>query len=204
MNLAQALAPHGLADLGAQHDGDTTLYLIGPAGPAFWPIFQASPEAQDGAPNPLDRWSKRVLDTVAAQQGATPLYPFTGPSWHPFPNWALQSGWCHRSPVALLVHATVGLWVSYRGALRFPDRHPLPEPPPSPCAGCPQPCRTACPVNALTPDGYDTNACHAWLDTPQGQSCMTEGCAARRACPVSQSHGRDPAQSAFHMNAFHR
>lgn len=202
--LDRALAPHGLANLGALHPDDGgTLALIGPAGPGFWPIFQAAPEAQDGAPSPLDRWSTRVLDAVAADLGAQALYPFSGPPWHPFPTWSLATGWCHSAPVGLLVHAVQGLWISYRGALRFAERLELPPPPPSPCDTCAdQPCRSACPVDAFA-SGYDVPACQAYLDTGPGQTCLTQGCAVRAACPVSQSFGRDSAQSAFHMAAFH-
>ena len=205
MTLDEALRPHGLADLGGLHpEAGGTLVLIGPAGPGFWPVFRAAPEAQDGAPDPLDRWSRRILDGVAAALDARAIYPFDGPPWPPFPAWALASGWCHTSPVGLLVHAEAGLWVSFRGALLFAEVLPLPAPPPSPCAGCAdQPCRRACPVDAFA-EGYDEAACHRHLDRPDGAPCMARGCAVRAACPVSRAHGREPAQSAFHMRAFHR
>lgn len=203
--LAQALAPHALADLGAVHEGDGTLVLIGPDGPGFWDVFQASPEAQDGQPHPLDRWSQRILGGIARDLGASALFPFGGPPWHPFPTWAVRSGWCHTSPVVLLVHATAGLWVSFRGALLFPGHLPLPDPPQNPCDSCEeQPCRTACPISALRPGHYDTDLCHGFLDTTAGRDCMDCGCAVRRACPVSQAHGRNTEQSAFHMDAFHK
>jgi len=57
---------------------------------------------------------------------------------------------------------------------------------------------------AFTEAGYDVPACHAFLDTSAGQDCLTTGCAVRRACPVSQSYGRVPEQSAYHMRQFHR
>jgi hypothetical protein len=80
----------------------------------------------------------------------------------------------------------------------------LPETGESPCATCPdQPCRSACPVAALSPERYDTATCHGFLETAPGKDCMTQGCAARRACPVSASYGRLPEQSHFHMKAFH-
>lgn len=199
------LASHGLANLGALHpDQGGTIVLVGPD-TGFWQVFRAAPESRDGHPDPLDRWSRRTLDLVASSLGATSLYPFTGPPWHPFPAWALATGHAFRAPNGLLVHATAGLWLSFRGALHFPERLPLPPPPANPCTDCPeQPCRRACPVDALQPDAYDTAACHAFLDTAPGRACLTNGCAARAACPVSRRHGRDPAQSAFHMAAFHR
>ncbi|MBL4766963.1 MAG: ferredoxin, partial [Rhodobacteraceae bacterium] len=74
------------------------------------------------------------------------------------------------------------------------------------CQSCHlHPCTTACPVDALSAThSYDIDACHAYLNTEAGQDCMTNGCAARRACPVSQRAGRVPEQSNLHMKAFHR
>ena len=54
----------------------------------------------------------------------------------------------------------------------------------------------------LTPAGYDVPVCRAFLATEPGQINLTQGCAVRRACPVSQSFARLPAQSAYHMAQF--
>jgi epoxyqueuosine reductase len=172
-------------------------------GGAWWETVTASPEWRDGAPDPLDRWSKRVLGAIACRFGGTALFPSDGPPWPPFPRWALATGRVWQSPVRLLVHAEAGLWVAFRGALALPFEVPLP-PAARPCDACPgRPCLAACPAGALTGAGYDVPACRAYLDSPPGADCMAEGCAVRRACPVSQSHARLPAQSAYHMSRFH-
>lgn len=179
-----------------------TVLLLGPDEPAFWPHFQQSPEAQDGAENPLDRWSRRVIGRIACAHDAKAYFPFGAPPYRPFINWALRTGRVHQSPVSLLIHPDTGLFFSLRGAIAIPEA--LPEnPAPSPCATCAgRPCLTACPAQALTAQGYDVPACHSFLDTPSGSDCMGQGCAVRRACPVG-SDRRLPAQSAFHMKAFH-
>lgn len=183
--------------------GTGTLVLIGPREPGFWPHFTASPEYRDALPDPLDRWSKRVIGAVAQDWAGRALFPSDGPPWPPFIAWALRSGRTWQSPVGLLVHDRAGLFVSYRGALALPGRLDLPATPPRPCDSCAdQPCRTACPVDALG-ETYDIPACHAFLDQPQGRACLETGCAARRACPISQSYGRMAEQSAFHMASFH-
>ncbi|WP_420568410.1 ferredoxin [Thalassovita sp.] len=184
-------------------EGIETLILLGPDEPAFWPAFTQSPEYQDGQPDPMDRWSTRVIGDLAAELGAQPLFPFGGPPWHPFIQWAKDSGRAWASPINLLVHDDAGLFASYRGALGFGHRIALPPAPAqAPCADCSAPCRTTCPVNALGPQGYDVPACKTFLRGPNGQECMTNGCAARRACPLSRSYGRLSEQSAFHMRAF--
>ena len=80
----------------------------------------------------------------------------------------------------------------------------VPPPVAKTCEGCAAPCLTACPAGALTGAGYDLPRCHAFLDTPAGRDCMGQGCAVRRACPVSQGYARVPEQSAYHMGQFHR
>ncbi|PWE32729.1 ferredoxin [Maritimibacter sp. 55A14] len=184
--------------------GTGTLILLGPHEPGFWPAFRASAEYRDGAADPLDRWSARVVGGLAERLDAAALYPFGTPR-RPFIRWALHSGRAWPSPVGMLVHDRAGLMVSYRGALALEDRLALPAPPAAPpCDDCrAKPCLSACPVGALG-TSYDLTACHAYLDTSDGTHCMNDGCAVRRSCPVSRSYGRMPGQSAFHMAAFHK
>ncbi len=191
--------------MGGVHEDGSTVMLLGPA-PGFWPALKASREWQDGAPDPVDRWSLRVVGALASQLQAAALFPFGGPPYLPFLRWATQSGRAWQSPAGMLVHDVAGLWVSYRGALRFDGVIALPETGASPCESCPdRPCMTACPVDALSAArGYDVPACHAFLDTQAGEDCLGQGCKARRACPVSQAFDREPEQSAFHMSYFHR
>lgn len=206
--IATCARVHHLAPLGALHlgpgevPGHHSLVLLGPLGRGFWPHVTATPEFADGAPDPLDRWSRRVIGGLAHDLGAQPLFPWDGPPWPPFTGWARRSGRAWPSPVGLLVHDTHGLMVSYRGALALPHRIALPLAGVRPCDTCAdRPCLRACPVDALGHDGYDVPACKADLDRP-GNACRTRGCAARRACPVSAGAARTEAQSAFHMGYF--
>lgn len=204
-DIQTAAAPEGLLVMGVLHEEGNTVVLLG-TGPGFWSAFTRTPEYADGTPDPIDRWSKRVIGAIASHLGATCVYPSDGPPYPPFIAWARKSGRAFASPTGLLVHDTVGLMISYRGALMLP--HPLPLPSQdnlSPCETCiDQPCTTACPVGALSAARpYDVAACHGYLDTTRGADCMTQGCAARRACPLSAGAARHPAQSALHMRAFH-
>lgn len=184
-------------------DGADTLLLLAPFEPGFWGAFTSSAEYADGEPDPMDRWSKRVIGALALEWGGSAIFPSDGPPYPPFISWALASEQVWTSPIGLLVHPDQGLWLSFRGAIRLPGDHML-APRALPCETCAdRPCATACPVDALTPDGYDTVACHAYLDTDEGQECLKKGCAARRACPVSMLYGRKHDQSLFHMRAFH-
>lgn len=188
--------------------GTRTLLLLGPQEPGFWAHLTAQPEwaefEKDGNPDPVDRWSRRVIGRIACDLGAKALFPFGGPPYQPFYRWALRTGRVWDSPVRLLVHAGQGLMVSFRGALALKEVVEVPPPVARPCDTCPAPCLTACPVGALTGAGYDLAACHAFLDQPEGAECLSNGCLVRRACPVSQSYARLPEQSAYHMRQFHR
>ena len=209
MSLASAAAAEGLAVLGGFHptpedgapEGCATLLLLGPDGPRFWDRFTASPEYRDGAADPLNRWSERVIGRLAAGAGGVAVFPFGGPPWAPFTAWALRTGRVWGSPVGLLVHAEAGLFVSFRGAVALPRVAPVPAPAARPCDGCAAPCLAACPVGALTGAGYDVPSCRAYLGTGAGGDCLGRGCAVRRACPVGAGL-RPEAQSAFHMAAF--
>ncbi|MFA8440871.1 ferredoxin [Yoonia sp.] len=199
-DLADLLAPHGLRTLGDCPDQDSTITLIGPDEPAFWGIFHGSPEYLDGDPNPLDRWSMRVLCAVADRVDAEALFPFGGPPYAPFFTWAKQTGRFWASPIDFLVHDQAGLFVSFRGALRW-QVEPLAGTTAQPCLTCAdQPCATACPVGAFDA-GYDVAACKAHVASEAGADCRTRGCLARRACPIGQGT-RLSAQAAFHMEAF--
>ena len=184
--------------------GEGTLVLLGPHEPGFWPFVSASPEFTDDVPNPMDRWSARVVSALAKDIQGTALFPFGQPA-RPFISWALRSGSVFVSPVSLLVHNRAGLFVSYRGAILVPQHLALPPSQANPCDSCnDRPCLAACPPDALTKDGYDLPACHGFLDTTDGATCLSQGCAVRRACPLAANYPRLHAQSAFHMKAFHQ
>jgi hypothetical protein len=112
-----------------------TIVLIGVARRSGWDAFAASKGARDGQDHPLDRWSRRVIDTLARELGAAALYPFGGPPHFPFQQWAWRAEPVHPSPIGMLIHPTYGLWHSYRGALGFADALDFPahEATPSPC-----------------------------------------------------------------------
>lgn len=203
----------GLAYRGAFHpapedlppDGAGTLILVGFTGKREWPAFASSPEASDGQPDPLDRWSRRVIGALAAALGATALFPFGGPPFQPFQRWALKAEPVAPSPLGILIHPDWGLWHAYRGALAFRKRLELSPPDlrPSPCESCAEkPCLSACPVDAFSPAGYDVPACVAHVSGPAGADCLSFGCRARRACPVGIEHRHDPGQASFHIRAF--
>ncbi|MCB2116921.1 MAG: ferredoxin [Rhodobacteraceae bacterium] len=209
MAAAQALAVFGAFHAAPGDDlpeDAGTVLLFGPDEPGFWAHVTSAPEWADGAPDPLDRWSDRVIGAMARALGGAAHFPFGDPPHRPFYAWALRSGRAFASPVTLLVHDRAGLMVSYRGAIALPGRLPLPAAPSaSPCDSCAgQPCRAACPAGALTPSGYDVPACHSFLDRQAGENCLSAGCLVRRACPISRAYGRLPEQSSYHMGLFHR
>ena len=184
--------------------GTKCIVLFGPNEPGFWEYFTNQPEWGDGKAEPMDRWSDRVITSLASIIGGQSVLPFQGPPYAPFFSWALRSGYSWQSPVSLLVHHTAGLFVSFRGAIALPYELEPSSTRTSPCDLCnDRACIGACPVGALNDRGYDLAKCHKFLDTESGKDCMRNGCAVRRSCPISQSFGRRAVQSAYHMRAFH-
>lgn len=202
---------HGLDVYGAFHpDADDmsragTLILLGPTA-NFWDVFTASEIYRDDLSDPIDRWSTQVITGIADDLGAKPIFPFGGPPYAPFLDWAKASGRAWNSPVGMLVHDLTGLMVSYRGALAFKERLNLPvQAHEKPCDICDtKPCLTACPVDALAPSGYDVPKCHAHMGSDAGSDCLSGGCLVRRSCPASVGANRTTEQSALHMRAFRK
>jgi hypothetical protein len=201
--------------------GAGTIALLGFTGSLQWPYFQRSAEATDGLPNPLDRWSRRMIGALADEFGAVDIYP-SAPPLLPFQRFSRRSEPVHPSPIGLLIHPRWGLWHAYRGALVFERRIELPpierppierppiERPPieskaSPCEACTaQPCLSACPVQAFRAGSYDLQACVNHVRSAAGAACREGGCLARRACPVGSEFRYVTAQARFHTEAFLR
>jgi ferredoxin len=200
VSLAEAERVGELADM-------RTIVLASMVGRDGWGAFAASPEARDGLADPLDRWSRRLIETLARELGGKALFPFGGPPFLPFQRWAQRSELVHSSPIGLLIHPYYGLWHSYRGALGFHEELAGPEPAavPSPCVSCTgRWCLKTCPVGAFSNAGYHVAACAGHLRSAAGGDCMAGGCLARRACPVGAEHAYGPEQAGFFMRAFLR
>ncbi|HLW89863.1 MAG TPA: ferredoxin [Roseiarcus sp.] len=182
-----------------------TIVLAGTCGGEGWSAFANSAERQDGRSDPLDRWSRRIIDQLAVARGAKALYPFGGPPYLPFQRWAMRAEPVEVSPLGMLIHPEYGLWHSYRGALGFVETFPIPEIQrrACPCDTClARPCLSACPVGAFTNAGYNVDSCASHLLSEQGQACMNGGCLARRACPAGAEYRQGEDQARFHMKAF--
>jgi len=217
-SIERMVAAHGLHLRGGFHPTDSdgvpaladgsmpgTLVLIGNIGSSLWPEFSGSREAGDGAPDPLNRWTQRVIGGIARAAGAEALFPFGGPPYLPFQRWARRAEAVAPSPLGILVHPDYGLWHAYRGALAFAEWLALPPRTerPRPCDSCAdRPCLSACPVGAFSGQAYDVPACIGHISGPAGETCMAGGCLARRACPVGTAFGYGAAQARFHMKAF--
>jgi hypothetical protein len=168
---------------------------------AMWRRFDA--ERRD-EPDPLDAWTRRVVQPIAAERGGVLIHPSDEP-FAPILRWAQRADDVWPSPIGLLVHPIEGLWHAYRGALVFPEPvvgAPAVRRATSPCVQCPAPCLRACPVDAFAPGSYDHVACRAHVAAGDEPRCADLGCAARRACPVNAGGVYGAEQMRFHMRAF--
>jgi len=182
-----------------------TVLVIGSTGTGLWPAFRASPEASDGKPDPMDRYTRRVLSDLAAEFNFLPLFPFEGPPFHPFQQWALRCGGFSRSPFGVLAHVKYGPWAGLRAAFLSPERFGTFEAleTPGPCVTCREkPCLSACPAEAIqSGTGYDVPRCLQYLrETPEA-ACWS-GCLARHACPAGTEFTPSADNARFHMESF--
>lgn len=213
---AASLARHGLSLRGTFNPADReappgpsgqparSVLLIGNAGGAFWSHFDAWRRQQAADPaNPLDAWTKTVVEPVAAAIGARAVYPFERP-FQPFQQWAMRAEGLKPSPLGILLHPVYGPWHAYRAALLFDEAVAAPVAPAAahPCDICAtKPCMKACPVGAHADDGFDYRGCVGHLAS--GGDCMA-GCFDRNACPVGTEHRYARALQAFLSDAFIR
>ncbi|RAS16443.1 4Fe-4S dicluster domain-containing protein [Ensifer adhaerens] len=214
-----ALAPHGLFLRGTVNlasgeaapllvDGRlaASVVLIGNIGGSLWQPFSAWRQARSdgGGADPLDNWSKAVINPVAGEQGATAFFP-SDPPWQPFQQWAMRAEGLKPSPLGILIHSRFGLWHGYRGALAFGI--PLGETGEAsasrPCDHClEKPCISGCPASALAGERFDVGRCRGHLRTDAGRAgCLANGCLSRAACPIGSQYRYPPEQLRFHMSA---
>ena len=202
--------PYGLIVLGnfplPGSNGDTCGILVGNAGSAMWLKFRRSPEYSDGYPDPLDRWSRRIGETIARELEASVVFPFEGPPYPPFLAWAKSTGRAFSSPLSMFIHWQFGLWHAYRFALRLdkPVSGQLEHDEAiSPCLSCVErPCLDTCPAGAFFEGEYRVNDCVEFLAANETSGCRERGCRARRACPVVPENHYLPEHARFHMDAF--
>lgn len=178
--------------------------VAGSGGPTFFGLFAGSAEAADGAPDPLDRYTRRVIER-AAGEALGPLgvrravhFPFGTSPIVPFQRLGRAAGLGGPGPLGLQIHPTYGAWWAYRALVVVDRALPARSPPGDGCAGCPAPCLAACPGAAVARSGFVVAACHAHrLIAPP---CRLS-CAARIACVRGPEHRYTDAELAFHMAA---
>jgi ferredoxin-like protein FixX len=216
-DVVRALQPIDLVARGGFHTCDDgtagtvvvtkTVVVIGNIGGTMWPKFTAE---RTPGPDPLDRWTREQLVPIAETLGASFVHPSDEP-FQPFQRWAQLADDVWASPIGLLIHRDHGLWHAYRGAFLFD--HEIADLPEigrleSPCLTCAdQPCLSACPVDAFGADvsgslTYDAQGCRAHVASGDAPTCLTDGCAARCACPVNADGKYERDQMEFHMAAF--
>lgn len=200
-------APDEAAPAGPSGSAARSVLLVGQAGAAPWPHFSRWRLSQpENLADPLDAWSRAVIDGVAAEFGARAAYPSEKP-WLPFQQWAMRAEGLKPSPLGILMHPEYGLWHAWRGALLFDVEIPIQAPRAVShlcdlCAG--KPCLKACPVDAYSEGGFAYQACLGHVRGPSGGSCRATGCLDRNACPYGAAYRYPADAQAFHMAAFMR
>ncbi len=216
--LTKALARHGLRLRGGfATDSETdaeilrvapwarTLMLVGNVGSELWDRSGAEIAALDD-PDPLDRWTRNVIEPAASSVDGRALFPFTGPPYWPFQRWAERAEGVRQSPIGIQIHPEFGLWHAYRAAILLRGTIALPRREQAhPCDTCvDRPCLTHCPVNAFSLAGYEVDRCvdHVVAVQNESGSCSEVGCLARLACPIGAVWRYHPEYARFHMHAF--
>jgi hypothetical protein len=190
--------------------------VVASHGRDMWQTFQQSVFYKDQLPDPLDRWTRSVLEKLASKTGSGLALPFDSP-FPPFQEWAKRASGISNSPLGILMHPEFGLWFGLRGVfffevnvenqevnkliqLRISDENL--------CDKCiEKPCLSHCPVNAFDKTGLNVETCFSHLEKTINLSfqpdCLSNGCVARDACPVGTHHKYCDEQLQFHMNSYY-
>ena len=175
----------------------SSIILLGPHEPSYWPAISDSPEWQDGMEHPVDRWSHWVMERLAKVTESKTYFPF-GEQPALFPKWALASDRAWQSPVEMAIQAEAGLLVSCRGALEL-DYSIQASRRESPCPNCTKPFMTACPVGTLIGGDYDLDACWGYVRADLEPRCFSARYLVRRAYLIRTLHPPIAEHSAYHM-----
>ena len=109
------------------------------------------------------------------------------------------AGWHFSSPFMVGVNDAWGSWYAYRAVVLANTHFSLTQPPGwrSACDPCgDKPCVTACPAQAVAPQGLDMARCIAFRKQPDFP-CQRQ-CLARLACPVGETHRYSREQLEYH------
>jgi hypothetical protein len=192
--------------LAALLDGARAALIVGSGGPAFFDGFEAAGvEAADGGPNPLDRYTRRVVEAIAMATlgplgvGHAVFFPFAGATpVIPFQRLGRAAGVGPPGPLGLQIHPVYGPWWAYRALIVIDSALSTGPSLGDVCAGCPAPCVAACPGAAVSLAGFSIPACHA--HRLRAVPCRLS-CAARIACVRGPEHRYRDEALAFHMAA---
>jgi ferredoxin len=190
--------------LGSLMLGARGVVVVGSGGPAFFDGFASSPFAGDGLRDPLDRYTRAVVEE-SARVALGPLgvahaehFPFVSAALIPFQRLGRAAGLGGPGPLGLQIHPVYGAWWAYRGLIVVDAALPAEVAPGDGCAGCPAPCVSACPAGAVQRSGFVVAACHA--RRLSAEPCRLS-CAARIACIRGPEHRYSDEELAFHMAA---
>ncbi len=196
----------GVADGGpwqAWLPGCRSVVVVGSGGPALWHAFRRAVEEEPTRftedRDPLDTFVRRAV-AAADPGGPGRRWVFADvrePPYAPIQELALAAGLGWRSRLWILMHPTFGPWFGLRAACFTTEVLPVDgrRADASPCEGCPAPCRSACPGDALRGGQLDSRWC--FVHRAATRDCL-DVCHARAACPVGAVH-RYPAEAhVFH------
>ena len=191
---------------------------MGHGGRALWPhveheavMVQAKMGGQAAVSgdidHPIDAYACRVITEILEEdlkgQRFEIIYP-AGHTGHPFyglQDLGVVAGWHHTSPFLVGINPVWGSWYAYRAVVLTNSHYQPASMPasPSPCSACrTDDCVVACPVGAVSRDGFDMETCLQYRQT-DGSHCQDK-CLARMACPVGREHRYRQPQMSYHYH----
>jgi epoxyqueuosine reductase QueG len=184
-----------------------SIVVVGSGGPALWRAFLAdlrrAPDHLTRERHPLEAFVKRQIGLADAMLGDIPRRWHFAASDAPvqldFQMLGYLAGLGGKSRLGLLMNAQHGPWVGLRAACFLALDLPADAPSdPDLCAGCPAPCVSACPGNALPGGQWDVDRCSAYHLESDRCSVL---CHARLACPRGAESRYPLEEIHYHSNS---
>ncbi|HJN74293.1 MAG TPA: hypothetical protein QGF58_10210 [Myxococcota bacterium] len=183
--------------------GCRSVVVFGSGGPDLWRAFVVElaehPQHLADEAHPLDAFVRRRVEALELPGCRVVRAAGDETTFLDFRLVALEAGLGWHSKLGLLMHPRFGVWLGLRVAILTTEAL---EPSGAlagegPCGACPEPCRVACPVDAVGIP-FDIRACGRFHH--ESEQCRAT-CHSREACPEGSAQ-RYP-EEAIHYH-YHR
>ena len=148
------------------------MLLIGPREPFFGKFLKQVKEYHDGEGDPLDRWSERILKSIAKNNNLRLIFLLIKIKIGHFILGHLNVMRLIPLPLKCLFTIKKDFSLSFQGSTRLKLQSSVSYETHSVCTDCSKPCENSCPVDALNSNGYNSKKCIEYISSSEKQGML--------------------------------